>query len=130
MTTALKPYLIRSVYEWIVDNKHTPYLLVNAENEEAILPVDFINEGKIILNISLQATDGLELGNDKIEFEARFSGEPTYVMVPINAVLALYMKEGGQGMVFSPNNDGGIPTPPTTPKPKKKSPRPQLRVVK
>lgn len=127
--TPLKPYLIRSIYQWIVDNRQTPYLLVDAENKDALLPTQFIDDGKIVLNIRPEAVDALSLGNDLIEFNARFSGKPMLISVPVVAVMALYAKENGKGMVFNPEDDDTDNTPPpeeTPPTPN----RPKLRVVK
>ncbi len=122
--TPLKPYLIRSIYEWIVDNDLTPHLLVDAEHEQAILPSDYIEDGKIVLNVRPQAIQGLSLGNHEIEFNARFSGKPTHISVPIKAVLAIYAKENGKGMVFDPEEEHDEPPEPPVRK------KPQLRVVK
>jgi len=77
--TSLKPYLIRSIYEWIIDNNLTPHLLVDAEDTSAILPKEFIEDGKIVLNIRPEAIQGLSLGNQEIEFNARFSGKPMHI---------------------------------------------------
>ncbi|MCK5871638.1 MAG: ClpXP protease specificity-enhancing factor, partial [Methylococcales bacterium] len=93
----LKPYLIRSLYEWIVDNGMTPYMLVNAEHPNAILPKDFIENNQIILNIRPEAVQNLSLGDKTVEFEARFSGNPLQVVAPIPAILAVYAKENNQG---------------------------------
>lgn len=125
--TSLKPYLIRSIYQWIIDNDLTPYLLVNAENSHAILPQQLIEDGKIILNVRPEAIQGLSLENDGIEFNARFSGKPMHIVVPIVAVMAIYAKENGKGMIFD-QEDEGIDEPPP---PENKPPvRPTLRVVK
>ncbi|NOU21444.1 MAG: ClpXP protease specificity-enhancing factor, partial [Methyloglobulus sp.] len=93
--TSLKPYLIRSVYEWIVDNDLTPHLLVNANNNVGTLPVSYIEDGKIILNMRPQAIQGLTLGNEFIEFNAKFSGKPMQIAASVNAVMAIYAKENG-----------------------------------
>lgn len=125
--TSLKPYLIRSIYEWIIDNNLTPHLLVNAENTSAILPKEFIEDGKIVLNIRPEAIQGLSLGNDEIEFNARFSGKPMHIVTPVTAVLAIYAKENGKGMIFDQeDNDGDKPPPPE----KKPAAKPNLRIVK
>jgi stringent starvation protein B len=125
--TPLKPYLIRAVYEWIVDNDLTPHLLVNADNNKGILPVDYIEDGKIVLNIRPQAVEALSLGNDLIEFNARFSGKPMTITASVNAIMAIYAKENGKGLVFDQeNNDGDVTPPPEQPTPSK----PSLRVVK
>jgi stringent starvation protein B len=123
----LKPYLIRSIYEWIIDNSLTPHLLVDAENTSAILPTEFIEDGKIVLNIRPEAIQGLSLGNEEIEFNARFSGKPMHIVTPITAVLAIYAKENGKGMIFDQeDSDGDEPTPPV----KKPTAKPNLRIVK
>lgn len=128
--TPLKPYLIRAIYEWILDNNLTPHLLVDANNPTAVLPMQFVQEGRIILNIRPAAIDALSLGDDAIEFNTRFSGKSTYIYVPVTAVLAIYAKENGKGMVFEveeSQNDEPLPPPPEPPKTKAK---PALRVVK
>jgi stringent starvation protein B len=124
--TSLKPYLIRSVYEWIVDNDLTPYLLVDAENKAAVLPEAFIEDNKIVLNIRPQAIQGLSLGNAQIEFSARFGGKPMHIVAPVAAVLAIYAKENGKGMVFDLEDNDGDETPPENQPPTK----PVLRRVK
>lgn len=127
--TPLKPYLIRSIYEWIIDNDLTPHLLVNAEHPGVILPNDYIEDGRIVLNMRPAAIQGLALGNDEIEFNARFSGKAMHIVAPIPAVLAIYAKENGRGMIFDPEDyEDDTPSPePETPPPRK---RPQLKVVK
>lgn len=125
--TPLKPYLIRSIYEWITDNDLTPHLLVNAEYPGVNLPTDFVENGRIVLNIRPQAVQGLVLGNDEIQFNARFSGKPMRINAPIQAILAIYAKENGRGMVFDPEEPDDDDTPP---EPEDKPKRPQLRVVK
>jgi stringent starvation protein B len=124
--TPLKPYLIRSVYEWIVDNDLTPHLLVNADNNKGMLPVDYIEDGKIVLNMRPQAIQGLTLGNEFIEFNAKFSGKPMQIAASVNAVMAIYAKENGKGLVFDQENVDGDEPPPEQPTPSK----PTLRVVK
>lgn len=134
--TSSQPYLIRAIYDWVIDNGFTPYLLVNAENDYAMIPRDFVEDGKIVLNINPSAISDLQLGNDYIMFNARFSGKAMEVSVPVVAVLAIYARENGQGMMFDENNSNLPPTPPenTTPpeqpQPPKKSQKPQLKVVK
>ena len=126
--TSLKPYLIRSIYEWIIDNDLTPHLLVDAENSHAILPQQFIEDGKIVLNIRPQAVQGLSLGNEEIHFNARFSGKPMHIVAPIVAVMAIYAKENGKGMIFDKEDEEADKTPPP---PENKPPaRPTLRIVK
>jgi len=124
--TSLKPYLIRSIYEWIVDNDLTPHLLVDAQNCDAVLPQQFIEDGKIILNIRPQAIQGLILGNNDIQFSARFNGKPMSIVAPVVAVMAIYAKENGKGMIFDQEDEGPENTPPENKPPT----RPTLRVVK
>ena len=128
--TSSRPYMVRALYEWIVDNDMTPYILVDATLEFVQVPQQFIEDGKIVLNISPSATDALILGNQLIEFSARFSGVEQTISVPLNAVLAIYARENGQGMMFSDEDtDSELPPPDPddTPPPNGK---PQLRVVK
>lgn len=125
--TPLKPYLIRSIYQWIIDNDLTPHLLVDAENSHAILPQQLIEDGKILLNIRPQAIQGLSLGNEEIQFNARFSGKPMHIVTPVAAVMAIYAKENGKGMIFDQEGE----EPDETPPPENKPPtRPALRIVK
>jgi stringent starvation protein B len=127
--TSNRPYLIRAIYDWIVDNNMTPHLLVKADHEGVVVPTRYIKDGKIILNVAPQAVQGLTLGNDEVNFSARFSGVPQAVYLPTRAVLAIYARENGQGLVF--NEEEGDATPPPTPTPGKKgAERPKLKVVK
>lgn len=134
--TSSQPYLIRAIYDWVIDNGFTPYLLVNAENDYAMIPRDFVEDGKIVLNINPSAISDLQLGNDYIMFNARFSGKAMEVSVPVTAVLAIYARENGQGMMFDEKNTNLPPTPPEnttptgSPQPPKKPKKPQLKVVK
>lgn len=125
--TSLKPYLIRAIYEWIVDNNLTPHLLADADNADAVVPLAFAEDGKIVLNIRPEAVHGLSLGNEAIQFNARFSGKPMQIVVPVVAVLAIYAKENGKGMIFDhEEHDDDAPPPEKKPPPGK----PKLRVVK
>lgn len=123
-----QPYLLRALYDWIVDNSMTPYVLVNAEAEQVDVPSQYIDNGKIVLNISPAAVSSLGLENDYIMFNARFSGKSTDVSFPISAVLAIYAKENGQGMVF--NESSNEPPPPPAPEPDKPSAGSHLKLVK
>lgn len=126
--TPLKPYLIRSIYEWVIDNNLTPHLLVDATHSEAVVPVEHVNDGQIILNIRPAAIQGLNLGNTSIEFSARFGGQPMQIFVPLDSVLAIYAQENGRGMVFDPAEDTeDNDTPPEPTPPPKRS---HLRIVK
>lgn len=130
-----RPYLIRAIYDWIVDNDLTPYLLVNAQASDVTVPEQYIQDGRIILNISPKAVRGIELTNDWVMFSARFAGKSMEVSVPPQAVLAVYAKENGRGMVFSDEDeaveDERAPEPPDDkpPAPSGKG-RPNLRIVK
>lgn len=125
-----QPYLIRAIYDWIIDNDFTPYLLVNAENDYAMIPRDYVEDGKIVLNINPSAISDLQLGNDYIMFNARFSGKAMEVSVPIVAVLAIYARENGQGMMFDETNNNLPPTSPEDTPSLDKPKKPQLKVVK
>lgn len=130
MMASLKPYLVRALYDWIVDSDLTPYLLVDAAHPAAVVPRQYVQDGKIVLNLRPQAVNGLSLGNQAIEFSARFGGVPMQLQVPLPAVLAMYAKETGKGMVFENDDDGDVPPPePTAPEPAK-SKAPFLKVVK
>ncbi|MDZ7662299.1 ClpXP protease specificity-enhancing factor [Thiohalophilus sp.] len=126
--TPSQPYLLRAIYDWIVDNQMTPYVLVNAENDYAYIPRDYVENGKIVLNIGPIAVNALDLGNDYVAFNARFASKPMEVSFPVNAVLAIYAKENGQGMVFNESDD--MPPPDDTPDDDSKSGKPNLKLVK
>lgn len=129
--TSLKPYLIRAIYDWVVDNSYTPYMLVNAEADEVSVPQRYVQDGKIVLNLHPQAVMGLSLGNQAIGFNARFGGASMQVQFPVAAVLAIYAKENGKGLIFDEDGDGDLPPPaPTSGPSKKKPPKPTLKVVK
>ena len=98
-STSTRPYLIRALYEWCTDNGFTPYVAVLVD-ESVKVPREFVKDGEIVLNISFDATSSLQLGNEFIEFKARFGGTPRDIMVPIGRVMAIYARENGQGMAF------------------------------
>lgn len=104
-----RPYLIRAINEWIIDNGYTPYLLINADYPGVEVPRQFVDEGKIVLNINPTAVAGLELGNDYIMFSARFQGRAWEIIVPLPAVLAIYAQENGRGMMFNEEEYGPEP---------------------
>jgi len=104
--TSSQPYLIRAIYEWIVDNDLTPYLMVDAKKRGTIVPEDYLDElGRIILNISPNATSGLLITNEEVTFSARFSGQSMGIVVPTYSVRAIYARENGQGMMFNENDE-------------------------
>ena len=95
-----RPYLVRAVYEWIVDNQMTPYLLVDASKPGVEVPASAVRDGKLVLNIASRAISGLELGNEFIRFRARFAGKSEALLIPVAAVQAIYAQESGQGMAL------------------------------
>lgn len=123
-----RPYLIRAIHSWILDNGLTPHILVDAECEGVDVPGQYVQDGKIVLNVAPQAVGGLELGNEAIQFQARFGGVEALIFVPVQSVLAIYARENGQGMAFGENGDDGGDGPPE-PSPDQ-SRRPALKVVK
>ena len=146
-----KPYLIRAIYEWCTDNGYTPYLAVVVDSQTRV-PVEFVKDGQIVLNVSFEATNGLKMGNDYIEFAARFGGVPRDIMVPINRVAAIYARENGHGQGFEVTESAVADTasgaaasviavkpevlaevpPPASPAPERPAPsgKPKLTVVK
>lgn len=125
--TSSRPYLLRALYDWISDNGLTPHILVNAAESGVQVPPQHVQDGKIVLNVSAQAAQRLHIGNERVEFEARFGGVVTPVSVPLNAVLAIYARENGQGMVF--NEEAGAPPPAGPEKPDTKPGKPKLKLV-
>lgn len=109
--TSSRPYLVRAIYQWIVDNGLTPHLLVDAAGEDVQVPRDYVEGGRIVMNIAPMAVQGLTLGNEEITFSARFGGKPMSVQIPVYRVLAIYTRENGQGMMFPEEGDGGPSTP-------------------
>ena len=107
--SSTRPYLIRALYEWCTDNGFTPYVAVVAD-ESVQVPKEYVKDGEIVLNISFDATSSLKLGNEFIEFSARFAGTAREIMVPIDRVIAIYARENGQGMAF-PSPASAVKTP-------------------
>ncbi len=98
-SSSTRPYLIRALHEWCCDNALTPYIAVLADDTVQV-PREYVQNGEIVLNISLDATSGLKLGNDCVEFKARFGGAAREIIVPMDRVIAIYARENGQGMAF------------------------------
>jgi stringent starvation protein B len=96
-----RPYLIRALHEWCADNGFSPYIAVQVDAAVQV-PHEFVKNGEIVLNVSFDATSGLRLGNEFIEFKARFGGVPRDIVVPVTHVVAIYARENGQGMAFPP----------------------------
>lgn len=100
-TTLQRPYLLRAMHEWMTDNALTPHIVIDIETAGNAVPVEFAKDSKLIVNVSYSATNNLHIGNDAVIFDARFSGVSRHVQVPIEAVLGIYARESGQGMIFS-----------------------------
>ncbi|MDP3760795.1 MAG: ClpXP protease specificity-enhancing factor [Ramlibacter sp.] len=115
-STSTRPYLIRALYDWCTDNGLTPYVAVLVDDSVQV-PREYVKNGEIVLNISFDATSSLKLGNDFIEFKARFAGSAREIMVPVNRVIAIYARENGQGMAFPVPVPGATEEPPTRPSP-------------
>jgi stringent starvation protein B len=134
-STSTTPYLIRAIYEWCVDNGFTPYLAVRV-NERTRVPMEYVRDGEIILNVSADATRDLTMGNELIQFSARFNGVSRELTVPIDAVSGIFAKENGQGLAFQQPPAGTDLTPADAPTPPDDRPsppsgsRPKLQVVK
>ena len=128
--TSQRPYLIRAIYEWIVDNELTPYILIFAHGDNVQVPQEYVNkDGQLVLNVAPRAVSDLLMDNESISFSARFGGLARDIYVPCSAVLCIYAKENGQGMVFELESE---PTPdpePSAPGDKPTS-KPGLRLVK
>jgi stringent starvation protein B len=116
-----RPYLLRAMHEWISDGGHTPHVIVDALRAGVEVPAAYIKDGKIVLNLSVTATQRLQLKNESIEFDARFAGVAHHVHVPMSAVLGIYARETGEGMIFSEAESEpsppGAPTEPERPPP-------------
>ena len=133
-----RPYLVRALYEWIVDNDCTPHMLVNSDYPKVQVPQGFASDGQIVLNVSPTAVRQLHMDNEAVSFEGRFGGVPHTLYVPIAAIMGVYARENGQGMVFDleeslevndevePDDDG----PPPGTEPPRPTGRPSLKVVK
>jgi len=130
--TSSRPYIIRALYEWILDNNCTPHILVSAVHPGVQIPAGFAKNGQITLNLSPSAVRHLHVDNEGLSFEGRFAGVACHLYIPVSAVLAIYAREDGQGMAFNQEPDlapgnGEDPPPSKPPRPKGK---PNLRVVK
>ena len=133
--TSSRPYIMRALYEWILDNDCTPYVLVNAEEPGVDVPRQYVKDGQIVLNISPSAIVELQIANEALSFNGRFGGVPVDVYVPMAGVLGIYARENGQGMVFDGEEAPWPEPPPESPTPPPGGPtrpdrKPSLRVVK
>jgi len=122
-----RPYLLRAINEWLLDNQCTPHLMIDANAEGVDVPQNHVQDGKIVLNICPSAVEGLRISNDEVSFLARFSGVSRLVAIPMTAVLAIYAKENGRGMMFGEDEDEPDPDDDSQSKPPT---RPSLKVVK
>ena len=134
-----RPYLLRAMHEWISDSDCTPHIVVDATMKGVDVPRQYVRDGKIVLNLSWNATAQLSMGSDEISFNGRFGGASMTVRVPMDAVLAVYARETGQGMIFAEDESGPAPqapepAPPPTDRPPEPPQRPagraKLKVVK
>lgn len=125
-----RPYLLRAMHAWMTDSALTPHVIVDVEQAGVEVPRAYIKDGKIVLNVSFSATQRLTLGNDWIEFDARFAGAVHHVRFPMIAVLGIYSRETGEGMVFNEQDGGSEPPPPKPPATEETAKRPVLKVVK
>ncbi len=132
--TSTKPYLLRAIYEWCVDNGYTPYLSVVVDSRTRV-PMEYVRDGEIVLNIGPLATTRMQIGNEQIECTARFAGTVRELSIPVDSVAAIYARENGHGMSFEPGektdtaSDGQAPGPDAPPEPPKPG-KPILRRIK
>lgn len=131
--TPSKPYLIRGLYEWLLDNEVTPYMLVDAKHESVMIPDGIANDGNVVLNLAPSAIQHLEMTNEYLSFSARFSGVARDIYCPMASILAIYARENGKGMMFTESEDepaGSDAPEPEGTSGQKKPPRPGLKIVK
>lgn len=131
-----KPYLIRAIHEWCTDSGYTPYLSVKVD-ENTRVPMEFVKDGEIVLNLGYDATHKLTIGNDMVQFAARFGGVSRECSIPMSAAAGIFARENGQGLFFPPEAEAGtgskaqskpvVPPEPDAPVP---PPRPKLQIVK
>lgn len=139
--TSSRPYLVRALYEWILENACTPHIVVNALLDEVEVPLEHVKDGQIVLNISPVAVQNLDIDDHYLSFSGRFAGIPRSVLVPMPALLGIYARENGQGMMFEGAPEPDAPGP--KPAPEESSPdagakvgssaahkKPALRIVK
>ena len=124
--TSNRPYLLRAIYDWISENNLTPYVLVDAGFAGVRVPPQVVKNGQVVLNLAMRAVANLDLGNEWISFQARFSGVSQTIQIPVLAVLALYAQENGQGMMFPADEEGGDTPSPAAPEPDDAAPVPEV----
>ena len=130
-----RPYLLRAMHQWITDSGHTPHVIVDAGRAGEDIPHAYVQDGKLVLNLSYSATQRLKIDNDAVEFDARFAGVIHHVRIPVGAVMGVYARETGEGMMFPDQDTSPAPPEPPAPAPAPAddgggAKRPQLRVVK
>jgi len=125
--TSSKPYLVRALYQWILDNDNTPYILVDTGSDQVSVPRGIASDGKVVLNLAPSAIQNLQMTNDFVSFSARFNGVAEQIFVPVASMLAIYARENGEGMMF-PSEDEDANT--AAPKADSKSRGPTLKVIK
>lgn len=130
-----RPYLLRALYEWIVDNGCTPHIIVDVAVPRVDVPQQYVKDGQIVLNLAPTAVIELQMADDAVRFNGRFGGRPVDIFIPMAAVLGIYARENGQGMAFEPDDETGPPNggdsddnPPTQLRPG--AGKPSLKVVK
>jgi stringent starvation protein B len=129
--TSSKPYLVRALYEWILDNDNTPYILVDTNSDQVSIPTGIASDGKVVLNLAPSAIQNLEMTNDFVSFSARFNGVAEQIFVPVASMLAIYARENGEGMMFPDEEDGaGTVADSDVAKPAPRSGAPTLKVIK
>lgn len=110
--TSSKPYLIRALYEWILDNETTPYILVDTGSDQVLIPAGIASDGKVVLNLSPAAIQNLEMTNEHISFSARFNGVAEDLFCPVSSIMAIYARENGEGMMFPAEESDDSSQPP------------------
>lgn len=138
--TTTKPYLLRAIYEWALDNQLTPQIMVSDSVDGVVIPQDYVKDGHIVFNIHETAVKDLVMDNEWIMFSARFAGKAMQVQVPMEAIMAIYARENGQGIFFQDDNETSPPSPENgnaktaTPKPREEQvdnpPKSHLKLVK
>jgi stringent starvation protein B len=128
--TPSRPYLIRGLYEWITDNGLTPYITVNSNLPNVVVPQNYVKDGKIVLNISQRAAYNLRVGNDAVEFNARFGGKNFHIFLPIPSIMAIFAQETSQGMMFTPKDIENYENKITEKISRAKTKKPHLKLIK
>lgn len=126
--TSTRPYLIRALHDWCTDNGFTPYIAVYVDRGVQV-PMEYVKNNEIVLNVGFEATSGLKLGNELIEFKARFGGTAREILVPVDHVVAIYARENGQGMAFPVPTEGGASASPERPEAPADKPARGLRLA-